>query len=82
MDVAAVYSFVGNIAGAYILLTLCYGLLYSVKSPEVKIEFAFLGISAIKWLYAGGFSILVKLYLAWPFRCCKSSKFQSFTAEV
>ena len=51
-DIAVLYSFFGNVGGAYTLLTLVYGLLYSVKTPEVETEFALPGILAIKWLLA------------------------------
>lgn len=50
-DISVLYSFFGNVGGAYTLLTLVYGLLYSVKTPEVETEFALPGILAIKWLF-------------------------------
>lgn len=81
-DTSAIYSFFGNIGGAYTLPTLCYGLMYSVKSPEVETGFALPGVQAVKWLFGVGLTKVCELCQAWPFRSCKSSKFQSFRMRV
>lgn len=77
VDVSAVYSFFGNIGGAYTLLTLCYGLLCSVKSPEIETEFAFPGVWAVKWLLGGGLNKVCKQCQVWPFRLSKSQNLRA-----
>lgn len=49
-DVASIYGFFGNIGGAYSLLVLCFGLLYSISSPKIETEFRIPGLALLLWI--------------------------------
>ena len=53
-DVAVMYSFFGNIGGAYTLLTLFYGVFFAVKSPNVHTQFSLPGVETAKGLLGMG----------------------------